>query len=591
MSETVILQKGPPLSVPETLKPKAADLSQEPPQSVEMSNIQAAAQQTAVKMMVIGLSETVNLTLAASLKADIPRLALPTTPLNVEAKQPAGLSALVAGLMQIFADGNTHKLQNRLSQINALSLAKTASGLALLNEYIQANAESAQVIQEATADGDAFVTANKHYEGAKSDYEAAKDKLAGMNPSDIDYGKAQDSLNKATGKLSLASTALGIAKDKSIASASLATEKMLIVDGLWDKLQKQPNVDRVVLKTTNEQHLTGLAAMTLLLGTLSNLIGDNADKKLQASAKLSRQLQEARQKEMESKAKEQAEEIRKAEHLNKIMGCVGKILGGIIMAVSIVGAVFTGGASLALAAVGMALLIADPIVAKVTGKSITDRVMAPVLEHVIQPIMKFVAEKIKSFLNDLGVKDGIANIISTVTAAITVAVIMIAVGVVAKNVASALLKRIVPIMSKVINKVIQKTVPAAVRRTASKVSTSMSKSVARLGEQLGFKNDVVSLRSYGRNIDYAVMGAEVSKSTVETANSIQLGISTKKVADKEADIIVAMADVKFISKYLKQMIEIIDADNRAKLNIIETVSSINLARQQTNLSIVNLQRI
>jgi len=168
---------------------------------------------------------------------------------------------------------------------------------------------------------------------------------------------------------------------------------------------------------------------------------------------------------------------------------------------------------------------------------------------------------------------------------------MIAVGVVAKNVASALLKRIVPIMSKVINKVIQKTVPAAVRRTASKVSTSMSKSVARLGEQLGFKNDVVSLRSYGRNIDYAVMGAEVSKSTVETANSIQLGISTKKVADKEADIIVAMADVKFISKYLKQMIEIIDADNRAKLNIIETVSSINLARQQTNLSIVNLQRI
>jgi invasin B len=139
--------------------------------------------------------------------------------------------------------------------------------------------------------------------------------------------------------------------------------------------------------------------------------------------------------------------------------------------------------------------------------------------------------------------------------------------------------------------VIQKTVPAAVRRTASKVSTSMSKSVARLGEQLGFKNDVVSLRGYGRNIDYAVMGAEVSKSTVETANSIQLGISTKKVADKEADIIVAMADVKFISKYLKQMIEIIDADNRAKLNIIETVSSINLARQQTNLSIVNLQRI
>ena len=86
MSETVILQKGPPLSVPETLKPKAADLSQEPPQSAEMSNIQAAAQQTAVKMMVIGLSETANLTLAASLKADIPRLALPTTPLNVEAK-------------------------------------------------------------------------------------------------------------------------------------------------------------------------------------------------------------------------------------------------------------------------------------------------------------------------------------------------------------------------------------------------------------------------------------------------------------------------------------------------------------------------
>ncbi|SUG71798.1 pathogenicity island 1 effector protein [Salmonella enterica subsp. enterica] len=56
---------------------------------------------------------------------------------------------------------------------------------------------------------------------------------------------------------------------------------------------------------------------------------------------------------MEKKSAEFQEETRKAEETNRIMGCIGKVLGALLTIVSVVAAVFTGGASLALAAVGL----------------------------------------------------------------------------------------------------------------------------------------------------------------------------------------------------------------------------------------------
>ncbi len=48
------------------------------------------------------------------------------------------------------------------------------------------------------------------------------------------------------------------------------------------------------------------------------------------------------------------------------MGCIGKVLGALLTIVSVVAAVFTGGASLALAAVGLAVMVADEIVKAAT---------------------------------------------------------------------------------------------------------------------------------------------------------------------------------------------------------------------------------
>ncbi|WP_175648885.1 type III secretion system translocon subunit SctE, partial [Burkholderia pseudomallei] len=68
-----------------------------------------------------------------------------------------------------------------------------------------------------------------------------------------------------------------------------------------------------------------------------------------------------REAERQNRSDEYQAQAKKAEEMQKTMGCIGKIVGWVITAVSFAAAAFTGGASLALAAVGLALAVGDEI--------------------------------------------------------------------------------------------------------------------------------------------------------------------------------------------------------------------------------------
>jgi len=297
---------------------------------------------------------------------------------------------------------------------------------------------------------------------------------------------------------------------------------------------------------------------------------------------------------MRIKAEEQAEAIRKAEHLNKVMGCVGKILGGLLTAVSILGAVFTGGASLALAAVGIALMVADPIVKSITGESITDRVMAPIMEHVIQPMIKFFAEGVQSFLKATGLdkklgKD-VSDIIATVVATIVTVVTIIVASLLAKSAGSAMLKKIMPALEKAVAAFIKNTVPNVVKNSGRLVSGAAKTSIKRLGKNLGLAQNPASMARLKLTARVAELGTAAAKTSVDSAHNIISGIATKEIAEDDAEITIAMADTKAISKYLKLAVEIFTAESKASMDLVNEISTLNISRQQTNMSILNALR-
>lgn len=84
------------------------------------------------------------------------------------------------------------------------------------------------------------------------------------------------------------------------------------------------------------------------------------------------------------------------------MGCVGKIVGALLTIASVIGAVFSGGASLALAAVGLALMVADEIVKAATGTSFIQQALNPIMEAVLKPLMEAIGKAISKALEALG---------------------------------------------------------------------------------------------------------------------------------------------------------------------------------------------
>ncbi|MEG3135829.1 type III secretion system translocon subunit SctE [Rouxiella sp. T17] len=520
-----------------------------------------------------------------------PELAHPASYSQGTQPKAKGLTALVGQLMQILSQGNTDKLNNRITQLSALSQSKASNAKQILADYSSALAASEQALLNAKIDVNAHEQATSTLKQSELDLVSAQEKLASVKPDDPKYDIYLKDLNRAQSVNSTAKLAVESTKVKATSSTNIAFEKSLIADKHWEKVKAASSTNPSLGNVGNEQLLTGLAAVTLLLGQLSNLIGESADAKLKSNAELSQKLQEARQLEMQVKAKEQAEAIRKAEQLNKVMGCVGKILGGVIAAVSIVGAIFTGGASLALAAVGIALMVADPIVEAVTGKSITSRIMAPILEHVFQPMMKVIGDLINSALKKLGVKDDISEIITVVVSAIVAVAIIIVASIAAKTAGKALIKKMMPMIEKMMTKIMTKAIPQAMKNGSKMLSKNVTKAISKMRNSLGLKGDNESYKNLSTHLEKAITVGFMSKTVVDGANSIQSGLATKEISDKESQIVVAMADIKAISKFLQIAVEIFISDMKASLEAFEQVSSLNIERNNSNLFILNPRQV
>lgn len=398
------------------------------------------------------------------------------------------------------------------SASNFMNESMLANAAAAFNAQANANIQKAQELSteldklhgDFDSESGAINNALDSFSAAKSNWQAASSKLKDaqntlnnlLNDPDAqsdDIQIAQTAVNEAENALKQASQVMSTA-DQNLNKAlergqnilNTINAKTAEMNTKYSHVQLK-NPTAATAEQQSENALTRTGIMIQLITEFIMKMDDTASEKLRNDLEINKIQTQARQAEMKRKSDEYLEQTRKAEEAQKTAGCIGKILGGLAIAFGAITTIF-GGAGVAMMAIGIALMIADPIVEALTGQSLTGRLMDPLMEHVLMPLMNVLSDIVGAIfdktplgllLNAIDKATG-ANMMDTirtvVTAAVAIAVI-VAVAFVAKSAGKFLIDK----MSKAMTSAIVQTVKEAVMKAINKLIPTMVKNVARQG--------------------------------------------------------------------------------------------------------------
>jgi hypothetical protein len=249
------------------------------------------------------------------------------------------------------------------------------------------------------------------------------------------------------------------------------------------------------------------ALMIWLVATLQEKGFQCSEDWLNTDLALYKKARESQNSLLAKSAKEVDERAAQAKKASHAMGCAQKVFGGVIVALSLVAGVITGGASLVLAGAALALFVADLATEAATGTSISSRVFRPIIDGVFTPIAKFMGDVATKALVGVGVDAETASLVGAALGAALAVIAIVAMFFVAKGpackMASAvggMIKNMVAKMvakaaqglagktgQALIAKVAQSSVGTAVKTSAAQVaktSTSISRTIERSVEEI-----------------------------------------------------------------------------------------------------------
>lgn len=383
----------------------------------------------------------------------------------------------------------------------------------------------------------------------------------------------------------------------------------------------------------SEKALTKTAVMIMMITEFIMQMEEASTEKLKNDLELNRIQTKARQAEMQRKSDEYEEQVRKAEEAQKMASCIGKVLGGLAIALGAITTIF-GGGGVALMAVGIGLMVADPIVAAITGKSLTEMVMNPLMEHVFMPLMNILGDIITEIfdktplgllLNAIDKATG-ANMMDTihmvVTAAVTIAAI-VAISLVAKTAAkfmiekmsqamtSAIMQSIKQAITQVINKIIPQVVNNSMRQGSAALSRSMqsvTKQVGKITREINKKLDDLSdkvntnvmkvlkvsdpddAKRLGNialhRLEMLKNGVHTSMPIVQSGMSINISNIRLQAAKAISEFNLAAMDVSILRDLLSRILANHEDDFKASQSINMTLSDLLSNKANTGKSVV-----
>ena len=498
---------------------------------------------------------------------------LPLTP-------EAAMTLLAMQLSELVTTENSRSLASQLELVKQRLAQRTATAA----ELSEATRLAQEVVEGAMADMEAaegeVLAAAEALKEAEAEVKRLEHALAEAAPEDQEAIRGQ--LVAAKGGAAEAQAKLD-ADITALVKASNALKQALgDLEGFKAQADKlDPNGS--VSARGDEKARTNAAVLSELLAMLQEIIGKANDAKLEADTKLVQEVLKLREAENLRRSQEYQEELAKAEAAQKKMGCIGKIVGWVVTVVAVVAAPFTGGASMVLAGVGLALAIGSEL-----GFDLMGKIMEPIMKLVME-LVKAVGNVIGDVLTSLGVDPAIADKIKDVLGVIAVAAMIIAAVVLTKKVAGTeAVKQLAQAVTRAFSQAISKALPQMLKSAARSVSSTVDDVAKKISETAG--------RALGRDPDTlaSVAGTTIKASqTLQFANQTSQGIGNVviahmyiTIAELMAKIEVGLVDSAILRELIQKILDYFIQTNNLVLDLFEKMTDVQTVQHETATFVV-----
>ena len=462
---------------------------------------------------------------------------------------------LMAMISELLGTVEVNKLKSRLAMLLSMAGAKQQGHEKLAAEYAAA-VEALETAEGAVGSSqehlDQLQAWVRQVQGLLSESEA---RLAELDPESPEYARELARRDQLKVDLTGHTQTLQKATDAHLKLIEIANASAKTLAVVAAKVQ-EAGLGGSSIKDSNEKALSSSAQALLNRLKVIELLGEAAQNKEELSQELFQELQAKLQAHMELESEKYLEEVRKAEALQKTMGCIGTIVGALLTVATIVAGVLTANPVLiAVGVIGASVMIADAVVKETTGTSFMAEAMKPlttVMQAAIKLFTEIYAKVLTTILRDSELAEDIARIAGMIAGIASTLAAVALVAIVGVQV-------IGPIVGAIASKlasVVAQAAPAAVQ-VAKQMASSVGNSLTQMLTQLrGFiSNDAVSLARYAANLEIAQAVTEFSNVAVQGGLQIKSGEHQAQAAEHLADVRVRMAISEEITGYLSRLVE------------------------------------
>lgn len=464
---------------------------------------------------------------------------------------------LMAMLNELIGEVDVKKLKSRLAMLQNMAGARQQGYEKLSAEYTAAVQAMEAAEGNVGSSQEQLDQMSERLSYCRGKLEESQARLAKLDPQSPEYARELARRDQLKGELAGHAQAFQAAMGAHLQLIEAANACARTVSEISAKVH-DAGINTAGTRNTDEKALGNGAQALLNRLKIIELLGESAQNKEELNQELFQELQSRLQAHMERESEKYLEEVRKAEALQKTMGCIGKIVGAILAIATIAAGVLTANPVLiAVGVVGAAVMIADSVIKDKTGVSFMSEVMKP-LTIVMQEAIKLFTELYTRLLVGLGVDEDKAREIAQIAGMIQ--------GIVATLAAVALVavvgaQVIGPMLSAVASKLasmVAQAAPAAMqamKQVATSVGNTLTQMLTQLRSVITNGADPVTLARYAANLEVAQAITEFGNVAVQGGLQIKSGQHQAQAAEHLADVRVRMAISEEITTYLTQVVD------------------------------------
>ncbi|MCU5773757.1 type III secretion system translocon subunit SctE [Erwiniaceae bacterium BAC15a-03b] len=438
----------------------------------------------------------------------------------------------------------------------------------------------------------------------------------GVTADDPRYSALTDKIVAAKNALNTAHAAVlgaeaGVLQQLTLAQELLTVHRELIKQMTTISTNSAGYVvmNRPQLEEADKKQLSMAAKVALLMAQMMNMFSDANLARLQSDKALNDALMEATRNSMAEKAKEFADQERKARETSEKCGIIAKVFGGALTALGALSVVF-GGAGATLMVIGIGLLVADHVTEAAFGFSLTEKMMSPLMDHIFMPLMDAISNVVTDIfdktplgliLREIDKATG-ANMMSSihtaVAAAATVAMI-VAAAMVLKSAGKMLYKRFGKALAQAVVENVKGTINQAIKQMP-KLLKKFGGSVKNLNTQLSkmmddLANNILKKMHLSKSQSARILGlAGETIGFVDTAQRLSSGVIIAdlnvKAHEYLADVQICKMVMDQLNKAIERMAELLESHNAFMKEMGDHISTLLQARNDTALSIIRMRK-